>query len=434
MQSPREATQSDPASRALRAYVARLRARPQLFDRYEIVDEVAEGGMGAVYRVVDHDGGRQVALKVLLKDPTEGDEPPSMERLKPFLTEARLTSQLDHPGVVPVHEIGLDPTGRPYFTMRLVEGDTLREVFEKAQLGVAGWNQTRVVSALLKVCETVAYAHHKGVIHRDLKPGNVMVGRFGEVYVVDWGLARRIERRKAPREVSGIDDPAPTLEPDDRTASAGTPAYMSPEQAYGDAHQIGPRSDVYAIGSMLYHLLTGHAPYCPPEAVPASTNELLALVREGPPQPVLERRHDAPHELAAICHKAMAREPSQRYRTMEQIADDLRAWLEGRVVNAAEHGPLTRARKWMGRNRSTTATAALAAILLSALASWAITQINAERDFAMVQATLAEEDAIRAQTALMEARRKIADGERHKAEVKALEDRIAELESQIDGG
>src|SRR5262245_13523723 len=169
--------------------------------RYALKGELARGGMGAILKVWDEDLRRSLAMKVILgkAENTGGGETPPVDRrlLARFLEEAQVTGQLDHPGIVPVHELGLDAEGRVYFTMKLVKGRDLRAIFELVFAGQEDWNETRALGALLKVCEAMAYAHAKGVVHRDLKPSNVMVGGFGEVFVMDWGLARVLGRKDA---------------------------------------------------------------------------------------------------------------------------------------------------------------------------------------------------------------------------------------------
>src|SRR5262245_39966180 len=176
---------SDLASTLLRRITARGPGPP----RYVSEEELAQGGQGKIVRILDEELGRQLAMKVS-HEPCTTTSPKGERRIGRFLEEARLTAQLDHPGIVPVHELGLDEGGRVYFTMKLVNGRDLKEIFALVAKGQEGWTRTRALSVLLRVCEGMAYAHAKGVIHRDLKPGNVMVGRFGEVYVMDWGLAR----------------------------------------------------------------------------------------------------------------------------------------------------------------------------------------------------------------------------------------------------
>jgi serine/threonine protein kinase/formylglycine-generating enzyme required for sulfatase activity len=358
--------------------MSRLAERGPASTRYRLRGEVAQGGMGAVLRVWDEDLRRHLAMKVML----EGVPDPDRRRLARFLEEAQVTGQLDHPGIVPVHELGLDSTGRVYFTMKLVRGRTLKQVFDALARGEDGWTTTRVLGLLLKVCEAVRYAHDKGVIHRDLKPANVMVGRYGEVYVMDWGLARVLERADG-RDLRVRDEPA-TQASRVRTERAGragetpdsplytmdgdvlgTPAYMPPEQAHGRLEAMGPHSDVYALGAMLYHLLAGHMPYVR-DGESASNYAVWRWVREGPPAPLLQECPHAPAELAAICERAMQREPAARYPDMAALADDLSAFLEGRVVEAFESGALAEARKWVRRNRAF--AAALAATVLAVVA------------------------------------------------------------------
>ena len=339
--------------------------------------------MGAVLRVWDEDLRRNLAMKVMLGKGTTagtGKTPPvDPKMLARFLEEAQVTGQLDHPGIVPVHELGLDPEGRAYFTMKLVKGRTLKDVFDELSAGEGGWTQTRVLGLLLKVCEAMSYAHAKGVIHRDLKPANVMVGRFGEVYVMDWGLAKVLSREsEKDLRVGPIGDVTPDTIQTDRRDHAGetpdsplytmdgdvvgTPAYMSPEQAAGRVSEMGPPSDVYALGAMLYHLIAGHTPYVPP-GVAANNYAVWHHVQEGPPRPLHREAPDAPAELVAICERAMARVTKDRYPDTAALADDLSAYIEGRVVSAHETGAWAEARKWVRRNKSLAASLAAALVL-----------------------------------------------------------------------
>ena len=179
------------------AVIQRLATRSALFERYRVGDEIGHGGMGRVLRVRDEDLHRDLAMKVLRTqgpEPLHRESPHGSRHVARFLEEAQVTGQLDHPGIVPVHELGLDADGRVYFTMKLVEGRDLQAIFDLVFLEKEGWNETRALGVILKACEAIAYAHKKDVIHRDLKPANVMVGSFGEVYVMDWGLARVLHR------------------------------------------------------------------------------------------------------------------------------------------------------------------------------------------------------------------------------------------------
>ncbi|MBK8975792.1 MAG: protein kinase [Planctomycetes bacterium] len=333
-------------------------------DRYRDPERIGRGGMGEVERVWDQDLGRYVARKILAGD---GDDPstpsPSDPRtLGRFLAEAHVTARLEHPGIVPVHELGIDEHGRVYFTMAWIRGESLRELLPRIHDGSDGWSRTGALQVLLRVCEAVAFAHDRGVLHRDLKPSNIMVGRFGEVFVVDWGLARF----DAVDPDSGVPLPAHLGAPDGgRTLHGdvvGTPAYMAPEQALGDHARVGPAADVYALGAILYEVLSGRAPHV--ERSAARADEILARVRRGPPVPLAPG--SAPPELIAIQERAMAREPDARYPNVAALAEDLRAFLELRVVRAYRTGALVELGKWVRRNRGVAAAAAAALVAIVA--------------------------------------------------------------------
>jgi tRNA A-37 threonylcarbamoyl transferase component Bud32 len=365
--------------------IAQLSARSAGFGRYRVRGELARGGMGMILRIWDEDLRRHLAMKVILgkAEARDGGATPPIDasRIARFLEEAQVTGQLDHPGIVPVHELGLDPEGRLYFTMKLVKGRSLKEVFDLVKDGQEGWTQTRALGVLLKVCEAMAYAHDKGVIHRDLKPGNVMVGKFGEVHVMDWGLSRILgqqdEKDIRVREELALstelrsdrhghrgdtpDSPLYTMDGD----VVGTPAYMPPEQAAGSMSEVGPHSDVYAMGAMLYHLLAGHMPYVPSGAR-LSNYAIWGLVQQGPPTSVAQLSPGTPAELVAICEKAMARDWKQRYRDMSELAADFSAYVEHRVVAAHETGTWAETKKWVERNRPLAASLAAAIAILVA--------------------------------------------------------------------
>jgi serine/threonine protein kinase/formylglycine-generating enzyme required for sulfatase activity len=380
-----------------RDVVRRLEAHRGSFGRYEIEGELARGGQGVILRIRDDVLDRHLAMKVVLgrSDDEHTGETPALgtRTLVRFLEEAHVTSRLDHPGIVPVHDLGLDADGQVYFTMKLVKGKTLEAVFGELSAGEGGWTRTRVLGLLLKVCEAMSYAHAKGVIHRDLKPLNVMVGRYGEVYVMDWGLARVVghagDERARPEHIPPTTELLPSRPGSDSEAAdplwntmnmdvVGTPAYMSPEQAMGAAERMGPASDVYALGAMLYHMLAGHRPYVPPGAN-TSHYAVWRQVQSGPPPALHGVAPDAAAELTAICEKAMNREPSARYADMSALAADLTAYLEGHVVHAYETGAVAELRKWIVRNRpfALALAAALAALVLG-LASSLVQRAKAE--------------------------------------------------------
>ncbi len=371
--------------------------------RYRLEGEIARGGMGAVLKVWDNDLRRALAMKVILGESERSiDDGSTAEiRMSRFLEEAQITGQLDHPGVVPVHELGVDQGGRVYFTMRLVKGSNFGEVIGKVRSGADGWNMTRALGVLQRVCETMAYAHSKGVVHRDLKPENVMVGQFGETYAMDWGLARLLGQpdAEAQRRRLLAASAASIVHTDrhDRDASSdaatrtqagvvmGTPCYMPPEQAAGELESIGPQSDIYSLGAILYHLLTGKRPY--EQVAGGSVLGVVRAVLEGPPLAIHLLDKKVPLELIAICERAMARVSEDRYASMVDMAADVRAFLEGRVVQAYQQGAFAEFMKWVRRNRGfSAAIAGLVVVAITGLAALAWTQseraaaIAAEQD------------------------------------------------------
>jgi serine/threonine protein kinase/tetratricopeptide (TPR) repeat protein len=332
---------------------------PPIEARYEIRDELGRGGMGVVYRALDRDLQREVALKVML-----GVDGSALPR---FVAEARATAQLQHPGVVPIYDIGLDSGKNLFFTMKLIEGETLEHVIRRTRANapdVGEFTLFRLLQIFVEVARTVAYAHERGIVHRDLKPANVMIGRHGEVQLLDWGLAK-VLRQAAP-------EPAPA----DAAATAGTlgvaargetvggavtgtPAYLSPEQARGNSAKVGPPADVWALGGTLSQILTGRAPFHE-----GTCTEVVAklLDGEGPPRP-REVDRAVPRELDAICAKAMAVDPARRYASALALAEDVQAFLEHRPVTAYPEGRLPRATKWLRRHRRSVGAAA--AVLLA---------------------------------------------------------------------
>ncbi|MCK6458270.1 MAG: serine/threonine protein kinase [Planctomycetes bacterium] len=350
-------------------------------DRYELREEIARGGMGVVLKVWDKDLRRTLAMKAASTGVPDETDPISLAQVTRFLEEAQITGQLDHPGIVPVHELGVDEEGRVFFTMRLVRGQTLDEVIRLARADKDGWSRARALDVMVRVCEAMAYAHSKGVIHRDIKPANVMVGKFGEVYVMDWGLAKVIGRpdvqgARLNHSVALLRTQVRTDRAEDisRTPNSpyltlegtivGTPPYMPPEQAEGRIDALDPRSDVYSVGALLYTLLTGRMPYVEPSGRAAAADVIVRLLA-GPPEAVHTIDRTAPPELVAICEKAMARRREDRYENMVGMAEDIRAYVEGRVVRAHRTGATAEFQKWVIRNKAT--AAAVAALLLVAV-------------------------------------------------------------------
>ena len=346
---------------------------------YELREAVARGGQGVVVRAWDSRLEREIAIKRTLEPMSKAlRSREELRALTRFLGEARVTSQLDHPGIVPVHEVGRDPDGHAYFTMRLVRGRTLQAIIDSAESGNSEWTLPRLVGILREVCDAVAFAHSRGIVHRDLKPTNVMVGAFGEVQVMDWGMARELEA--SDRRGVRVRDAASREASDDRGADVlwtragevlGTPAYMPPEQARGRVEDIGPRSDVYSLGAMLYHALEGHPPFVRPGESPAPVT-VLTRVLDGPDEQWVGFSESTPDELVAIAKRAMQPDPDERYSSVHELSEELRAYIEGRVVRAHRSDALIAVRKWVARHRLPVSVAAIALVLISAMsgAAW----------------------------------------------------------------
>ncbi len=310
--------------------------------RYRILGELGRGGMGRVFRALDVDLDREVALKVAdLEEVLPGAGTPQKRVwIERFLSEAQVTAQLEHPSIVPVHDIGIDRTGQLFYTMKVVEGKTLARCIDDWHMGLADgrpFPTAELLRIVLQVCNALAFAHERGVVHRDLKPSNVMVGRFGEVQVMDWGLAKLLGSSEASappvrsaRKGSGY----PTRVGD----VLGTPTHMAPEQAQGDPNAIDFRADVFGIGAILHHALHGF----PPNRGSEASDGALGVVGQW----------KVPAELAAICQRALQPDPRLRYASASQVAEDLSAYLDQRVVTAYETGAWAELRKWVRRNRA----------------------------------------------------------------------------------
>jgi tRNA A-37 threonylcarbamoyl transferase component Bud32/Tfp pilus assembly protein PilF len=380
--------------------------------RFRILRPHATGGLGQVSVALDSELRRQVALKEIR--PEHADNPAARAR---FLLEAEVTGQLEHPGVVPVYGLGSYPGGRPFYAMRFVQGDSLHDAIRQYHQGApASGGQPlafrRLLGRFVDVCNAAAYAHSKGVLHRDLKPGNVLLGPYGETLVVDWGLAKRVGSGQwtvgsTEEEVS--QEPVPLLPtahcalPTVEGQVLGTPAYMAPEQAAGAVECLGPATDVYGLGATLYHLLTGRAPI---EGNVAA--DILPRVRKGDfPRP-RQVKPEVPAALEAVCQKAMALRPEDRYASPRALGEELERWLADEPVQAYPEPLPVRLRRQARRHPA--ALAAVAGLLLAGLVGLALgmAAVRAEQKHTAAERDRAEENAAAAEEASHKAERQAA--------------------------
>jgi serine/threonine protein kinase len=400
--APSDTEETKKASASQRALREALARGPAGGERYRVLNEIARGGMGAVLRAADCDIRREVAVKYLLD---QADE----RKKARFIEEAQITGQLEHPNIVPIHELGIDAKKRLFFSMKMVRGRSLQQVLnelrEYPRSAEKEYTLTRLLGILVNVCNALAYAHSRGVVHRDLKPANIMIGDFGEVYVMDWGLAKVLshDSRSSPEE-RGQERASPVLQTavqpsfswaeapahtsatvqtsrqaaDDQTVDGtilGTPLYMSPEQAVGNIAAIDQRSDIYSLGALLYEMLTLQ----PPVKKEGGHMAILMRVSQGdiiPPAlrtPERARAGKIPKELAAVAMKALAKDPRQRYPDVAALRRDIELFLEGRSVSAKEDTKWEAMLKFVRRNKAFSMATGVAAATLTVVllgSSW----------------------------------------------------------------
>jgi hypothetical protein len=368
-------------------------------NRYELRDELARGGMGRIWIAEDTRLARRVAIQELLV-------PSSLQRAR-FERELALTSRLEHPSIVTVHDGGVLHDGRPFYAMRLVDGESLDRAIARATTANA---RIALLQHGIAAVDALAYAHSRGIVHRDLKPDNVLVGAFGETVVIDWGLAKDL--RAATEEL--IDGPYHQARVQHTLGGEvlGTPTYMPPEQAHGDA--VDERADVYALGAILYHLLSGVRPY-----EGRSSDEVLAhVIRDAPPS-LATVAPELPADLVAIVAKAMARQPDDRYPTAAELAADLKRFQSGQLVAAHRYNGRQLVRRWLRKHRTAVVVAALAVVALAAVGTISVVRIvGAER-------------TAESERQVAEANRALADHRRVAAE-QLVTFMLGDLQDQLD--
>jgi serine/threonine protein kinase/tetratricopeptide (TPR) repeat protein len=378
--------------------------------RYRILRPHAKGGLGEVFVAEDTELGRHVALKEI--QDRFAHDPESRVR---FVREAQITGGLEHPGIVPVYGLGTYGDGRPFYAMRFIKGDNLKEAIRRFH-GVLDSSPARrfdsvefrqLLQRFIDVCNAVAYAHSRGVLHRDLKPGNIMLGKYGETLVVDWGLAK--PTRWSVRNEGGTDEA--TFQPRSGSTSSatvvglalGTPAYMSPEQSAGRWDDLGPASDVYSLGATLYELLTSKPPFS--EWNPG------AIQRGDFPSPraVVPA---VPRALEAIARRAMAPKPADRYVSAVDLAKEIERWLADEPVTAWTEPATAQMRRWM-RKHSRSVTGAVAALVVGSVAlAGGLTAVERQRQLTAVQEREAARERDQKAAALAVSQKRLAQVER----------------------
>ncbi len=354
-----------------------LRGRCMDHSRYRVLRPHAKGGLGEIFVAEDQELDREVALKEI--QPNHANEPSFRAR---FVREAKITGGLEHPGIVPIYSLGAHADGRPYYAMRFVNGVNLKEAIDRFhQADVAARDRSeralefrQLLRRFVDMCNAVAYAHSRGVLHRDLKPGNVMLGQFGETLIVDWGLAKRLEENSEFRIQNSESESTNDVIDTQPGAALGTPAYMSPEQAAGQVDLLGPAADVYGLGATLYTVLTGRPPFGS-----ADRGGLLRAVQMGEfPRP-RQIKNEVSAALEAICLRAMALQPTDRYGSALDLAGDVEHWLADEPVAAHREPWHERSRRFLRKHRTLATSAAAMLIVAALLSSGAAVLLNVAR-------------------------------------------------------
>ncbi|MFN7291689.1 MAG: protein kinase domain-containing protein [Pirellula sp.] len=332
--------------------------------RYRVLRPHAKGGLGEVSVATDVELNREVALKEIQNRFVRDAD--SRAR---FLLEAEVTGKLEHPGIVPVYGRGAYSDGRPFYAMRFIQGDSLKEAITKFHSQYSQFKNTterrlverQLLRRFVDVCFAVDFAHSRGVLHRDIKPGNIMLGQYGETLVVDWGLAKIIGSSTSYDGTSQISISSGSNSAPTQVGSAvGTPAYMPPEQAAGQVDRLGPHSDTYSLGATLYHILTGRPPFEGTNAL-----EIIKLVIKGEFRPPRTINSEIPKSLESICVKAMALEPNDRYPSVRELAQDIERYLADEPVSSMKEPWTAQVFRWIRKHPTATAAAVTGIVLTS---------------------------------------------------------------------
>jgi tetratricopeptide (TPR) repeat protein/tRNA A-37 threonylcarbamoyl transferase component Bud32 len=385
--------------------------------RFRILRPHAKGGLGQVSVAHDEELNRDVALKEVQE--RFADNPVMRTR---FVVEAEITGGLEHPGIVPVYGLGHYPDGRPFYAMRFIRGDSLKEAlrrFHDRGAALGGLEFRQLLGRFVDVCNAVAYAHSRGVLHRDLKPGNIMLGKFGETLVVDWGLAK-VSSQEAAAEEGTVQPPSLSGTHETVAGTAvGTAAYMSPEQAAGELDLLGPASDIYSLGATLYVLLTGKVAF-----TSEHVSDIRAKVRRGDFPAPRQVRPAVPAALDAICQKAMALDPPARYGSALDLAADIEHWLADEPVSAWTEPWTVKLGRWVRRHKPLV-SGAVAAVLVAlfSLTAGAVWYQKEQARRATEEARQATERALRQEYLNKEVRLALDEASQKSAELQfKLED------------
>ena len=295
--------------------------------KYVTKHKIATGGMGVIYHVFDQDFERDSAMKVIVPAITC-----DAVALDSFMREARITAQLEHPNIIPVHDLGYLPGHGVFFTMKLMQGQPLIDLLRQIEIGdgefIQKYNFFTLLSIFRRVCDAVAFAHSRGIVHRDIKPHNIMIGDFGEVVLMDWGLAKRISEEEPP--AAGMTSTSGNAQATEMGVIKGSPAYMPPEQAHGRVDEFDQRSDIFLLGATLYHIFTFYPPYL--------GDDIYDIIKQAqvcnfvPPNEMPTGRLRIPDELCGIIMRCMAADRGDRYQKVEELTADLDTLLRGAMI------------------------------------------------------------------------------------------------------